>query len=55
MNLYALYLGRSIRDGIDEITKEIEKRYIASEQRAIIQAHWRAYDRYFEAKKSLYT
>ena len=30
--------GRSIHNGIEEINKQIEKRYIAGEQRAIIQA-----------------
>ncbi len=49
----SLVVGRSIHDGLDEISKQIEKRYIASEQRAIIQAIRTAYDRYFEAKKSL--
>ena len=43
--------GRSIRNGIEEINKEIEKKYIAGEQRAIIQAFRGAYDRYLESKK----
>lgn len=47
----SLIKGKSIRNGIEEITKEIEKKYVASEQRAIIQALRGAYDRYVESKK----
>lgn len=46
-------IGESVKDGVKEITKKIEKKYIASEQRAIIQALRSAYDRYLEAKKDL--
>lgn len=46
-------IGESIHDGVKDITKKIEKKYIASEQRAIIQALRSAYDRYLEAKKDL--
>ncbi|MFJ8257883.1 DUF3870 domain-containing protein [Peribacillus asahii] len=44
--------GRSIRNGVEEITKEIEKKYIASEKKAITQALRGAYDRYLESKKN---
>lgn len=49
----SLIIGKSIQNGLDEIVKEIEKKYIASEQRAVIQTIRTAYDRYIEAKRDM--
>jgi len=49
----SLIIGKSIQNGIEDIVKEIEKKYIASEQRAIIQSLRTSYDRYIEVKKNV--
>lgn len=40
--------GKSIKNGIDPIAEEIQKRFLVPPQRAIIQAIRSAYDRYCE-------
>lgn len=50
--LSSIIKGRSICNGIEDMTKEIEKKYIAGEKRAITQALRGAYDRYLDMKKN---
>ncbi|MFM1653380.1 DUF3870 domain-containing protein [Brevibacillus sp. B_LB10_24] len=44
----SLVRGRSVRNGVDEIVQEIEERFLAPAQRAIIQSLRVAHERYCE-------
>ncbi|TMW72535.1 DUF3870 domain-containing protein [Alteribacter natronophilus] len=48
--IVSLVKGKNVTDGIEEIVEVIEKRFIVPGQRAVIQAVYAAYERYWEAK-----